>query len=139
MFTQGHEQRPPTVIVFWTIWFAIFNGLFILKFFAAGGIPEGKNQGEAPLLLVAVAGGLALASMVIRFLVIPRMDSLVKLMPAMVIGLAFAESVGILGMFAIGKEFPETRLALFVTSVSAVAVFAPFYAQVLLDREKSNG
>lgn len=138
MFTQGHEQRPPTVIVFWAIWFAIFNGLFILQFFAAGGIPEGKNQGEAPLLLVAVAGGLALASMAIRFLVIPRMDSLVKLMPAMVVGLALAESVGILGMFVIGKEFPETRLALFVTSVSAVAVFAPFYVHALLSREKSN-
>ncbi len=130
----GQNQTKP--LVFWIIWFAIFNGLFFLQFFAAGGIPKGENEGEAPLAFVAIAGALALASMVIRFLVIPKLDTLEKLLPAMLFGLALAESVGIVGMFLIGKQFPETRLALFVTSVSAAAAFAPIYVHALLARKE---
>lgn len=130
------SPNPPTTFVFWIIWFAIFNGLFFLQFFAAGGIPKGENEGDAPLAFVAIAGALALTSMVIRFLVIPKLDTVEKLLPAMIVGLVLAESVGIVGMFLIGKEFPETRLALFVTSVSAVAAFAPIYSHSLLARKQ---
>ena len=131
-----NRQEAPKIIVFWLIWFAIFNGLFILQFFAAGGIPKGENVGDAPMALIAVAGGLAFVAMLIRFFVIPKMDTMEKLLPAMLIGLALAEAVGIIGMFLVGKEFPETRLALFVASVSAVAAFAPIYVQALLNRKK---
>ncbi|MEP2775626.1 MAG: hypothetical protein ABJQ29_03345 [Luteolibacter sp.] len=130
-----NKQNAPKVIVFWIIWFAIFNGLFILQFFAAGGIPTGENVGDAPLVFVAVAGALAFVSMLIRFIVIPKLDTTEKLLPAMIIGLAMAEAVGIIGMFVIGKEFPETRMALFVASVSAVAAFAPVYVHALLAKK----
>ncbi|MDP4781526.1 MAG: hypothetical protein NWR51_10605 [Akkermansiaceae bacterium] len=133
---ENRNAKPPSAIVFWVIWFAILNGLFIILFFAAGGIPEGKNQGEAPLAFVAVAGLLILIAMSIRFFVIPKLDSYEKLLPAMIVGLALAESVGIIGMFVIGKEFPETQLALFVVSVSAVVTFAPFYVSGLAERKK---
>lgn len=136
MIPKNESVSRPPAFVFWIIWFAIFNGLFILQFFAAGGIPSGENQGEAPLVLVAVAGFLALASMAICFLVIPKMDSLTKLMPTMIIGLALGESIGILAMFVIGREFPETRLALFVVSVSTVATFAPFYVSAVIKGHK---
>lgn len=130
------EQKPPAALVFWIIWFAIFNGLFILQFFAAGGIPKGDNEGDAPMAIILIAGALALVSVVVRFVIIPKIGTLEKLLPAMIVGLALAESVGIIGMFLIGKEFPETRLALFVASVSAVAAFAPVYVTALVDREK---
>lgn len=123
-------------MIFWIIWFAIFNGLFILQFFAAGGFPSGSNEGDVPLWAVAVPAGLLVVAMVIRFLVIPKISSIVALLPAMIIGLALSEGIGILGMFALGKEFPETRMALFITSVCAVVAYMPIYANALLIKEK---
>lgn len=133
------SKQPPVPFVFWVIWFAIFNGLFIIQFFAAGGIPKGENVGDAPMTLIAIAGGLAFVSMIVRFIIIPKIDVIEKLLSAMIIGLALAESVGIIGMFLVGKEFPETRLALFITSISAVAAFAPVYVHALLNRKRERG
>ena len=56
---------------------------------------------------------LAAGSMGIRFLLIPKIADLAKLLPAMIIGLALAEGIGILGMFAISKDLPETQIAPF--------------------------
>lgn len=130
------NSPTPNAIVFWAIWFAIFNGLFILLFFAAGGVPEGKNAGEAPPALIGISALLVVLAVAIRFLMIPKIKDPVKLLPAMIIGLSLAEGVGIIGMFAVGKEFPETRIALFVTSVSAVIAFAPVYLHSLSERRK---
>ena len=130
------EQKPPLPFVFWIIWFAILNGLFIILFFAAGGIPEGSNKGEVPVPLLLVVMALAAGSMGIRFLLIPKIADLAKLLPAMIIGLALAEGIGIPGMFAISKDLPETQIALFVTSVSAVLSYAPFYVHSLEERRR---
>ncbi|MFK7849455.1 MAG: hypothetical protein AB8D78_00630 [Akkermansiaceae bacterium] len=136
MIPAGDSQRPPTLLIFWIIWFAIFNGLFVIQFFAAGGFPSGSNEGDVPLWSIAVPAVLLVAAVAVRFLVIPRLMKLTALLPAMVIGLAFSEGIGILGMFAVGKEFPETRLALFVVSVCAVLMYAPIYANAVLIRDK---
>lgn len=133
---MNQSPNPPATFVFWIIWFAVFNGLFMIQFFVGGGIPKGENDGEAPAAMIAVAGALVIVSVVIRFLVIPKLQTVEKLMPAMIIGLALAEAVGFIGIFLIGKEFPETRMALFVTSASAIAAFAPIYVNALLDRKR---
>jgi hypothetical protein len=130
------EKPTSAALVFWIIWFAILNGLFILLFLAAGGIPKGVNEGEAPWGVVVVAGMLAAVSMAIRFLHIPRISEPAKLLPAMIVGLAMAEGIGIIGMFLVGKELPQTRLALFFTAVSVVVVYAPFYVHQLAGRRK---
>lgn len=123
-------------MIFWIIWFAIFNGLFIMQFFAAGGFSSGSNEGDVPLWAIAVPAGLLVAAVAIRFLVIPRISNLTALLPAMIIGLALSEAVGILGMFALSKDLPETRMALFVASAGAVVMYVPVYANALLVREK---
>ncbi len=133
---MNRQPQAPSALVFWIIWFAILNGLFMIQLFAAGGIPKGENEGDAPAIFVMLAGALALGAMAIRFLVIPRLGTVEKLMPAMIIGLALADGVGMTGMFLVGREFPETRLALFVVSVSAVVAFAPIYVTALREREK---
>lgn len=122
--------------VAWVIWFSILNGLFILMFFAAGGIPKGSNESAGPAGIIGIAALLAVVSVGIRFLLIPAIRDPVKLFSVMIIGLALAESIGILGMFAVGKEFPQTRLALFFTSVSAVVTYAPVYFHSLSERRK---
>lgn len=136
MNSHGNSARPPTPIVFWIIWFAIFNGLFILQFVVAGGFPSGSNAGEVPVWSVAVPAGLLVVAVAIRFLVIPRISDINSLLVAMVVGLALSEGIGIMGMFAVGKAFPETRMALFIVSVCAVVMYAPIYANALLIREK---
>jgi len=49
--------------------------LFILQFFAAGGIPKGDNKGDAPMAIILIAGALALVSVVIRFVIVPKIFS----------------------------------------------------------------
>ncbi len=121
--------QPPALLVFWIIWFAILQGLVLIQFFVGGGIPKGEDLGDPPALFVAIAGGLALGALVVRFVVIPKIKSVPKMLPAMIIGLALAEAVGLVGMFLIGKEFPTTRLSLFVLSLSCIVSLAPIYAK----------
>jgi CDP-diglyceride synthetase len=130
------DTGKPNVTVFWILWFALFNGLLIFMFMLGGGLPEGENQGKAPTLLIATAALLAVISVAIRFLVIPKTKGLEQLLPLMLVGMAFAEGVGIIGIFVVAKELPETRLALFVTSVSAMLAYAPFYANAVLDKKR---
>jgi hypothetical protein len=139
----GDQCRPvnaaspkPTALVFWILWFAFLNGLFIILFMIGGGIPEGKNQGEPPSLVIAMAALLALFAIAIRFIAIPKTKQLEKLLPLMLVGMAFAEGIGIIGIFVVAREFPETRLALFVTSASAMLAYAPFYVHAVLDRNR---
>ncbi len=134
--TFNSPQKPPALLVFWVIWFAIFNGLFMLQFFAAGGFPTGENQSAAPVGLIAAAAGLVVASIAIRFLWIPKINDATKLLTAMIIGLALAEGGGFIGMFGVERDLPETRMALFVSAVSAVLAFAPVYAHRVCGADK---
>ena len=132
------ETNPskPAAMVFWIIWFAILNGLFIIQFVVVGGFPKGENLGQPPTAVIATAATLALLSIAIRFLAIPKTTEPAKLLPLMVVGLAFAEAIGIIGIFVVEKDFPQTRIALFVTSVSAILTYAPFYIHTALDRNR---
>jgi hypothetical protein len=126
------RQDPPalpTALIFWIIWFATLQGLVLIQFFVGGGIPQGADQGEPPSLFLVIAGALALAALTIRFTVIPKIKTASKLLPAMIIGLALSEAVGFVGLFLVGKEFPTTRLGLFVLALCCIASFAPVYAK----------
>ncbi len=126
----------PTAMVFWILWFALLNGIIIMMFFIGGGLPQGENQGKPPTLMIAMAALLAVIAVAMRFLAIPKTKELEKLLPLMLVGMAFAEGIGIIGIFVVAKEFPETRLALFVTSISAMLAYAPFYVHAVLDRNR---
>jgi hypothetical protein len=133
---MNNASPKPTAIVFWILWFALLNGLILMMFFFGGGLPEGENQGKSPALMLAMAALLAIMALAIRFLAIPKTKELEKLLPLMLVGLAFSEGIGIIGIFVVAKEFPETRMALFVTSVSAMLAYAPVYVHSLLDRNR---
>ncbi|MFM2197363.1 MAG: hypothetical protein RLZZ505_795 [Verrucomicrobiota bacterium] len=133
---MNRDLPKPSATVFWILWFSLLNGIIIITFFVGGGLPEGDNQGNPPPLMIGLAALLAVISVAMRFLVIPKTKELEQLLPLMLVGIAFAESVGIIGIFVVAKEFPETRLALFVTSVSAILAYAPFYANAVLDRKR---
>lgn len=123
-------QQAPQVLVFWVLWFSILSGLIIIQFLIAGGMPSGVDQGEAPVLFQVLALALGLQAMVIRFAVIPRLGSLEKKLPAMIIGLAMSEGIGIIGAFGVGKEFGSTKLFMLVISVGCIVLSAPVYAKI---------
>ena len=129
MQTDQNSPKPPTIIVFWIIWFAILQGLVVIQFFVGGGIPKGADQGNPPVWVLAAAGALALAALAIRFTIIPKIQSVPKKMPLMIVGLALSEGIGFLGMFAMGKEFPTTRLSLLVLAIACIVSLAPVYAK----------
>lgn len=125
------KTSAPNVAVFWIIWFTIMNSLFVMLFVGAGGIPKGSNVGTPPTWIIGACAGLAVVAIAIRFLIIPKIKQLSQLLPAMIVGIAFAEATGFIAMFVLGKEFPETRMTLFLTSVFTVLIFAPSYASSL--------
>jgi hypothetical protein len=128
VISDPNTPRQPAALVFWIIWFAILQGLVMIQFVVGAGIPQGADQGTPPPWYVGVAGGLAVAALAIRFFLIPKLDSVSKKLPAMIVGLALSEAVGFAGIFLIGKEFPSTRLQLFGLAVACVMSFAPVYA-----------
>lgn len=123
------RANTPQPLVFWIIWFAILSGLLIMQFFAGGGIPSGTDQGEEPVLFRLLALGAAAAALFVRFGVIPRIKELEKKLPVMIVGLALAEGIGILGMFAVPRELGATRLFMLGLSIACVVISAPTYAK----------
>ena len=122
------KNNTPKLAVFWIIWFAIMNGLFAMLFIGAGGIPKGSNEGTPPTWIVGACAALTVVAIAIRFLVIPRIKQLSQLLRVMILGSVFAEATGIIAIFVLGKEFPETRMTLFFTSVFTLLIYAPSYA-----------
>ncbi len=123
---RGNTAQP---IIFWILWFAILSGLLIMQFFAGGGIPSGSDQGEGPVLIQTFALVLAAASLIVRFAVIPRLEELQKKLPAMIVGLALAEGIGIIGMFAVPHQYGATRLFMLGISIICVVISAPVYVK----------
>lgn len=123
------SPKPPQALVFWILWFAILQGLVMMQYFIGGGIPKGSDQGNPPIQLLALAGGLAIAALAIRFTLIPRLKTISQKLPAMIIGLALSESIGILGMLVVGKNFPATQQVFLVTAIGCIVSFAPVYAR----------
>ena len=120
---------PANAAIFWLIWFSILSGLLIIQFFAAGGLPSGVDQGQAPVMFQGLALGMGAVAMAVRFVVIPKIATLERKLPAMIIGLAIAEAVGILGAFVVDSEFGATRMFMLATSIVCIVVSAPIYAK----------
>ena len=123
------KTAHPQVMVMWVTWFAIFVGLFIIHQFAAP-IPEGAGveveQVYSYFSLIAI--GQCLISLVIRFLVVPRMGSAENLRTAMIFGVLLAEGAGIIGMFAVPIEQTNERSLMLSMSIACVLISAPIYA-----------
>ncbi|MDA7623557.1 hypothetical protein OAG61_02855 [Akkermansiaceae bacterium] len=124
---KNETMRSPDQLIAWVIWGAILMGLFILQFFIGGGIPTGDQMENPPTVMSLICiAGVAIGTL-IRWLVIPKLNDNLKLLPAMIVGLALCESSGLLQMFLLGKEYPDTQKLIFVLAVLGVVQFAPTY------------
>ena len=124
---QNETMKSRDQLVAWVIWGAILMGLFVLQFFIGGGIPTGDQIENPPTVMSLICiAGVAIGTL-IRWLVIPKLNDNLKLLPAMIVGLALCESSGLLQMFLLGKEYPDTQKLIFVLAVLGVVQFAPTY------------
>jgi hypothetical protein len=125
--TSGPQQ--PQIIVPWILWFSILMGLFMVQFFVGGGIPSGPDKGAPPTTMLMICAGALLASLIVRFVILPSRKTLEQQLPLMLVGLALAEGCGFLGIFAIPSAFPQTKLWLFIAAVVGVVSHAPVYVK----------
>jgi hypothetical protein len=121
-------KPPPKPIVFWVIWAAILSGLPMIYLFlgqsgASGAGSPPSNTGGFPLGLVAALPPL-LCSIIVRWAVLPRMEQAAKALVIFVMGLALAESCGIIGIILGG----EHKNLFFLAGILAVLQYIPLFA-----------
>jgi hypothetical protein len=126
-----NQVRPP-LLTWWIVWSAILGGL-VLIYLALGRGPV-KPTVTADLL-INLSGVVPLfVSIVIRWLVLPRYDDLTRAFPVFIVGLALAESCGILGIFLGGPY----RDDLFALGVFGVVQFVPVFVRRMLEPKGSG-
>lgn len=119
---------PPTAMVFWVIWFALFSGMFVILQFAGGGWPSGSNTEpylSHPMFWVPLAA--FCASQFVRWFVLPRFTKPETMLPPAIIGMALAEGSMILALFVLPKEMVEGKQILIVLGFLGVLTFVPVY------------
>lgn len=114
-------QRLKTqLMVWWIIWTAILAGLIVIySFLGRGPLPPAMPGANPFANLVGLVP--LFVSIVIRWLVWPRSAAPGPAFVMFIIGLALAESCGLLGIF-LGGPYRED---LFVLGVLGVAQFVP--------------
>jgi len=127
----GYDDRQikARLMVWWIIWGAVLFGLVMIYLFLARGKPLPTS---APLedMPVNLAGVVPLfLSVILRWLVLPRMTDPARALVLFVVGVALAEACGILGIFLGGPY----RDSLFLLGVLGVMQWVPFYARKLYD------
>ena len=124
---KNETMRSPDQLIAWVLWGAILMGLFFLQFFIGGGIPTGNEMENPPTVMSLICiAGVAIGTL-IRWLVIPKLSDKPKLLRAMVVGLALSQGSGLLQIFLLGKEYPDSQKLIFVLAVLGVVQFAPTY------------
>ena len=124
---KNETMRLTDQINAWVIWGAILIGLFVVQFYMGGGIPTGDQMENPPTVMSLICiAGVAIGTL-IRWLVIPKLNDNLKLLRAMIVGLALCEGSGIQQIFLLGKEYPDTQKLIFVLAVLGVVQFAPTY------------
>jgi hypothetical protein len=125
---DGTYPRPQ-LKVWWILWAAILTGLILIYVGLALGRPM-PPSGPTSELPVNLAGVVPLfVSIILRWLVLPRMNDPQRGFVLFIVGLALAEGCGLLGIFLGGPY----RDSLFVLGVLGIGQWVPFYAKKLYD------
>ncbi len=112
------EQKPNATPIFWCMWMAIISGLVIIYFFIGSGIKSSSSKGLWFLPIIPLC-----ASVFIRLRILPRLSG-VQMLPLFIVGLALAESCGILGVFIVSSM----KQLYFALSLVALLLYIPIFA-----------
>ena len=126
---RNHNQ----LLIWWAIWGSLLFGLVNIYVLLGRAPAKAPVAGENPLTgLIGLAP--LFVSIIIRWLVLPRLSGVRQALPMFVIGIALAESCGILGIF-LGGAYKDD---LFLLGVLGVTQYVPFFAKQYLE-PKSSG
>jgi hypothetical protein len=113
--------RPVPPVVWWALWAAIASGLVLM--YAVLPVAEGaKGAGESLAWFPAIP---LIASVVVRWVLFPRVRNTPLGLPVFVIGLSLAEGSALIGHFLV----PGQRETYFAAAVFAVGQFIPLFAR----------
>ena len=119
VFLIPRQTSAPPVLVWWVLWFAMTNGLILLRVFLANEL--GEDFGALAFIAVVPL----VLSALIRFLLLPRMKTKLKAFPVFIVGLATAEACGLLGVLLGG----ENRDTLFGAGLVMLLLYIPLFAR----------
>lgn len=127
------QRIKARLLVWWILWAGILVGLCLIYFFLGRTKPL-PAPSSADLLVNLVGFVPLFVSIVIRWLVLPRYTDPGRALVLFIIGLALAESCGMMGIFLGGPY----RDALFVLGVLGITQYAPFYAKKFFEPKGSG-
>jgi hypothetical protein len=126
------ERLKKQLVIFWIIWASILAGLIVIYVFLGQGTV--KPAATADLLVNLVGVVPLFMSIVIRWLILPKCNSLMRVFPVYITGLALAEACGLIGIF-LGGPYRES---LFVLGVLGVTAYVPLFVKRLLEPKGSG-
>ena len=115
------------VLAWWIIWAAILAGLVIIYLVMGRGSLKPAVAADLIKNLIGVVP--LFISIIIRWLVLPRFDSLTRALPLFIAGVGLAEACGILGIFLGGPY----RDALWLLGMLGIGQYVPFFANRIAD------
>ena len=129
MFPGPDAQRNRArLLVWWVIWGSLLVGLCAIYFLLGRAPAKAPVAGENPLTgLIGLAP--LFVSIIIRWLVLPRFSDLARAFPMFIVGLALAESCGLLGIF-LGGAYKDD---LFLLGILGIGQYVPFFAKGYLE------
>ena len=127
------QRIKAQLMIWWIIWGGVLGGLGMIYFFC--GRPKPLSVASTAELLTNLGGFPPLfISVIIRWLVLPRYSHPQRALVIFIIGLALAESCGILGIFLGGAY----RDALFLLGVFGIIQYVPVFARKFFEPHYSG-
>lgn len=132
--TPDAQRNRASLIVWWILWGAIFGAQIVFYFIFAHGRELPKDQTQQQQLFGLVALGPLLVSIVIRWLVLPRLTDIRRAFVLFIVGLAMAEGCCIFGLFLGGALRDE----LFLVGLFGIAQFLPIFTRAYIEPKGSG-
>jgi hypothetical protein len=118
------NEAKQQLIVWWVLWAAFQTGILIIYQFL--GNAAGSASSVPANSLIWLAGlGPVVVSTIVRWRILPRVQSAQGALPLFIMGIALAEATCFLGLFV----FPAHKQELFVASALGIFQFIPFFAK----------
>jgi glucan phosphoethanolaminetransferase (alkaline phosphatase superfamily) len=114
--------KTAPLMIWWVIWIALLGGVIVLSFVLGDSSRTGEADSLFPVAFAAVAA--FATSVVIRWVLLPRLQKPAPAFALFIVGLSLAEMAAILGMLVI----PENKTELVGLGILGMLQFAPFFA-----------
>lgn len=128
-----NSQAKPQLVVWWILWAALLGAVFILNIFIRGDAEPAEFPKVASTMWLAGLAPFALST-VLRWLVLPRLQTYEEALPCFIIGIALAEATSFAGLFF----FKEHHQELWIASIAGVLQYIPTFAGRFYTEGRSN-